>query len=104
MPLGPALRVGVTHSENFRRTLSCAILLVANSVTQRLPSVPSAMPAGWLDAVGIGYWLVTAGGGVGDGVAVPLVIGVPLPHAARKPAARSASARRAVAQQMFSSE
>ena len=54
------------------------------------------MPIGWLEAVGIGYWAVTTGGGVGAGVGVPLVIGVPLPHAARKPTAKKTKRRRAI--------
>jgi hypothetical protein len=49
-------------------------------------------------------WLVTAGVGVGAGVDVPLVIGVPFPHAAKKPTAMKASTVRAVANKLFSLE
>ena len=61
MPFGPALRVGVTASETCPRLFSWAILLAVSSVIQRLASAPRAMPAGWADFVGIGYWAVTAG-------------------------------------------
>jgi hypothetical protein len=44
----------------------------------------------------MGYWFATLGGGVGGGVGVPLVIGVPFPHAAKKLPARNASNKRAV--------
>jgi hypothetical protein len=50
------------------------------------------MPIGRLAAVGTGYSLVTFGTYGGGGVAVPLVSGVPLPQAARSPAARMAHA------------
>jgi hypothetical protein len=53
------------------------------------------MASGLLDAVGIGYWAVTTGGGVGAGVGVPLVMGVPLPQAARTKSVENASVARA---------
>jgi hypothetical protein len=48
------------------------------------------MPIGLLDAVGIEYSLVTFGVKAGPGVAVPLVRGVPFPHAASKVAVATA--------------
>jgi hypothetical protein len=68
---------GVTLSDILPAVLSCPILLAANSVNHKFPSAPSAMLAGWLEAVGIVNWAVTAGVGVGAGVGVPLVTGVP---------------------------
>ena len=50
------------------------------------------MPIGRLEAVGIAYSAETFGAYGGAGVAVPLVSGVPLPHAAKRPAASTAQA------------